>query len=112
MEIGPRIMTLIVIAGVWSGFRNANDNELNLDFDFDFDAALQTIMAANPINWCLRLVTESMEEEIMRVVTATERYLWDMGKRILCICLGCIMASLNCIVAWWTGRPFPPVIDV
>ena len=100
MEVGPRIATIMIIVAIWQGLKEGNG--------LDLEAIYQTILATTAVNWCLRPITETLEERIMRIVNAMEARLlaWWL------IFWGGLTACLWGTMAWLRGTSFPPVIDV
>ena len=106
MELGPRIIAIILMLACWQGSKNAEG------FSFNFDAAYQTILVATAVNWCLRLVNEALENWIMSWVNFIEEKIWDFLCKIWSLVKASIVACLRGTVAWMRGTTFPPVIDV
>ena len=111
MELGPRIIVLILSAALWEGAKDSKS--------FNFEAAYQTILIANAVNWCLRLINEPLEEKIMEIVSKIEERLlamllggWNVMRGCLVSCTGGVGACLKGALAWWRGNTFPPVIDI
>ena len=93
-------MTLIMLAAVWKG-RSGSDF-------FDFEAAYHTILVATAVNWCLRLISESMEERLMRLVHWIEEKIRDVLITLVESAVACVRG----IWAWLRGKTFPPILDV
>ena len=106
MEVGPRIVILVICAAVGVGLRDSARTGFNLE------AAFQTILFATAVNWCLKLVSQTLEDRIMEMVRSCEDFLLSKMTMLLGLMAGCFMACYRGIKAWWRRETFPPIIDV
>ena len=104
MKVGPRIIILVLVAAIVVGIRDSST--------FNFEAAYQTILAANAVNWCLKLVSKSLEDLIMEKIRSWESKALNLMVKIAATMKGGMLACMRGVVAWWGGDTFPPIIDV
>ena len=101
MDIGPRIVFLILIVAIAIGIR-----------DGLWSSFYDTLLAVNAVNLTTKAITGNLEEKIMNLVYKIENYckdlIWWAGVRLR----DTILASLRFVRALCRKKTFPPVLDV